>query len=173
MNKNVKIIGKYSLIKLKKEKIKRNKCDNWNISEKDLDFINQLNLLNECYLNYDKSNSLHNYLLIEIKNKLSSYKNQDKSKHKFDNNNIISLENIFELLVLSKLKCYYCKERIYLLYEYVKDGRQWSLDRINNEYGHNKDNCVISCLQCNLKRRDIDKDKFKFTKQMKLIKLDN
>ena len=44
------------------------------------------------------------------------------------------------------------------------------LDRINNDIGHNDSNVVIACLKCNLKRRTTDADKFKFTKQMKIIK---
>jgi hypothetical protein len=42
------------------------------------------------------------------------------------------------------------------------------LDRINNDLGHNNDNVVISCLECNLKRRKKSKDSFLFTKQLKI-----
>ena len=36
--------------------------------------------------------------------------------------------------------------------------------------GHNKDNIVLSCLNCNLKKRRTSNEKFLFTKQLNLIK---
>ena len=59
---------------------------------------------------------------------------------------------------------------IYILYEHVREMKQWSLDRINNDIGHNNGNLVIACLECNLKRRRTNKDAFMFTKNMVIIK---
>jgi hypothetical protein len=50
--------------------------------------------------------------------------------------------------------------------------KQWSLDRVDNNIGHNSGNVVISCLECNLKRRRTNKDAFMFTKNMVIIKED-
>ena len=61
---------------------------------------------------------------------------------------------------------------MYLLYEFVREMKQWSLDRINNDIGHNKNNLVIACLECNLKRRRTNKDLFMFTKNLKIIRTD-
>jgi len=49
---------------------------------------------------------------------------------------------------------------------------QWTLDRIDNDMGHNNNNTVISCLGCNLQRRTTNQDKFLFTKQLKLKKIE-
>ena len=68
------------------------------------------------------------------------------------------------------MKCHYCACETYLLYEFVREMKQWSLDRINNDIGHNKNNLVISCLECNLKRRRTNKDAFFFTKNLKIVK---
>ena len=57
-----------------------------------------------------------------------------------------------------------------LIYENVRQMNQWTLDRIDNNLGHNSDNVLISCLECNLKRKDMNKDKFLFTKQLKIKK---
>ena len=38
------------------------------------------------------------------------------------------------------------------------------------ELFYNKENVVICCLNCNLKRRTLNDEKFKFTKQMRIIK---
>ena len=35
---------------------------------------------------------------------------------------------------------------------------------------NNKDNIVLSCLECNLKRRNKNKDSFLFTKQLKIVR---
>ena len=53
----------------------------------------------------------------------------------------------------------------------MRDKHQWTLDRIDNSIGHNKENVVISCLECNLKRRTTEIDRFTFTKQLKITKL--
>ena len=52
----------------------------------------------------------------------------------------------------------------------VREPFQWTLDRIDNDDNHNKDNVVIACLDCNLKRRRRDADKFYFTKNLTIKK---
>ena len=62
---------------------------------------------------------------------------------------------------------------MYILYEISREMKQWTLDRIDNNIGHNYDNIVISCLDCNLKRRLKNKDSFLFTKQLKLTRIED
>ena len=47
---------------------------------------------------------------------------------------------------------------------------QWTLDRIDNNINHSESNVIIACLKCNLQRRCQNKDKFLFTKQLKIVK---
>ena len=75
-------------------------------------------------------------------------------------------------LVISKLRCYYCRKECLLIYKTVREQKQWTLDRLDNSIGHTKDNVVISCLKCNLDRRCQNDKKFLFTKQMKIVKKD-
>ena len=110
------------------------------------------------------------YLLEEIKKKLSSYKNQDIIKKKLNEEKIVNKEDVLDKLLSSDCQCLYCTKKVKLFYKYVRDNRQWTLDRINNSLGHNNDNVEICCLKCNLKRRTTDDEKFKFTKQMRIIK---
>ena len=63
-----------------------------------------------------------------------------------------------------------CVQKVFLLYEVVRESNQWTLDRINNDIGHNSDNCVLACLKCNLKRRRTGADAFLFTKQLNIVK---
>ena len=63
------------------------------------------------------------------------------------------------------MKCYYCRCPVLLTYNNIRDNRQWTLDRLNNDKGHNTNNVVIACLQCNLQRGVKNNKKFLFTKQ--------
>ena len=57
------------------------------------------------------------------------------------------------------------------MYKKVRHNKQWTLDRLNNDIGHFTDNVVISCLSCNLKKRRMDEEKFKFSKQLIITKI--
>lgn len=103
--------------------------------------------------------------------KLKGYKSQDLKKDRYRANEFILYEQLLEKLIISKLRCYYCMKDVILLYNETRDKKQWSLDRIENNLCHSNDNTVISCLQCNLQKRCRDKDKFKYTKQMRIKKL--
>ena len=106
-----------------------------------------------------------------IKKKHTSYKSQDNKKERFIKETFITYEEIIKKLVDSNLKCEYCMCKLLILYINVRESRQWTLDRVDNSMGHTNDNCIISCLQCNLQKRTRDDSKFKFTKQMNIIKI--
>ena len=129
----------------------------------------QIPLINKLYLDSAQDFSYKKELLREIDKKIASYKNQDINKNKYNNNNITQ-EQVIEQLVTSKLKCYYCKHNMLIFYNKVRDIEQWTLDRINNDLPHSEENVVVCCLQCNLQRRCQNKEKFLFTKQLKIIK---
>jgi hypothetical protein len=84
----------------------------------------------------------------------------------YNEKEFIDFGYVVNLLAESELKCHYCACETYLLYEIVREMKQWSLDRINNDKGHNRGNLVMSCLECNLKRRRTNKDAFFMTKNM-------
>lgn len=85
----------------------------------------------------------------------------------------ITLDETLELLLKSNLICIYCNHPVYILYMNWREPKQWTLDRIDNSLYHTYDNCVISCLQCNLKRREKDFMKFKKSKQIhKIVQVD-
>ena len=106
----------------------------------------------------------------QIDKKISSYKQQDIDKKIYDTQHFITFETIIEKLKECNLTCYYCSHKMFLLYDIVREAKQWTLDRINNDIGHNTDNVLISCLECNLKRRRTNKDAFLFTKQLVIVK---
>jgi hypothetical protein len=105
-------------------------------------------------------------LINHIKTKIGGYKHQDIIKKKLDVDKFVIFEEVIRLLHECELTCHYCNENIYILYERVREMKQWSLDRINNDIGHNNGNLVVACLDCNLKRRRTNKDAFMFTKNL-------
>jgi len=171
MSKKILITGKRNIdsFSSKKDK-KRVESKKWNNLDnfKDIDMKKQIELLNRLYL--DEEYEGKEFVKKEVQRKLSGYKNQDTKKLIYDNNYFISYENVLEKLVISKLKCYYCRCECKLMYENTREKKQWTLDRIDNDEGHNKDNVVICCLECNLKKGTMDDEKFKFAKQMRIIK---
>jgi len=53
----------------------------------------------------------------------------------------------------------------------VREQCQWSLDRIDNNYGHNYDNLFVTCLSCNLRRKTMYHERYEFTKQLTISKI--
>ena len=164
--KKIQIIGKRNVDSLTKEKKNRIRVS---AQKRKLDHNREIvlidNLVDEMIGDeyYEKAKR-------EIEKKINSYKQQDIKKDIFDINKLISLNETILKLKDSELKCYYCSEPVKILYRIVREPKQWTLDRIDNDDCHSCLNTVIACLDCNLKRRVTDKDKFEFTKKMKLIK---
>jgi len=109
--------------------------------------------------------------LREIRKKHSSYKSQDKQKHKYDETQHITLDEIIDKLITCEMKCYYCNKAVLITYTQKKDGLQWTLERLNNNLGHYKDNTCIACLKCNLGRRTENHEYYKKGKTMILQKV--
>jgi hypothetical protein len=116
-------------------------------------------------------NELEEMCLKEIRKKHSGYKSQDKLKHKYDESQHITLDELIEKLMESQLKCYYCNKDLVLVYNKKKESLQWTLERLNNNIGHYKENTCISCLKCNLGRRTENYEYYKKGKTMILQKV--
>lgn len=177
-------------ISYEKEKKYKVETTGWGLKLDDLLHKNQYKLtkvlLNTINSDYDNINSLSNnidnldidtnslnalrYYKNNIKNKLSSYRQQDILKKKLNEKEFVSYEEVIKLLNDCNLLCHYCNCEVYILYEIVREMKQWSLDRINNDIGHNSGNLVVACLECNLKRRRTNKDAFLFTKNLTIIR---
>ena len=127
------------------------------------DLSNQLALLNAPY---DAENKKHLFVYSQIRQKISGYRHQDILKNKLDEESFVDIDFVIQLLLTSQLRCFYCREDVLLLYEIVRDPKQWTLERVYNTKGHNKDNVEICCLSCNIKRRTMYHEKYKFTKQI-------
>jgi hypothetical protein len=178
-SKKINITGtnnKYEMKKLiqkseDKEVKKRIASENWNFSNQHFEYEKQLKMI------IDISNNSFNYIddvtkiaIQEINKKISSYKQQDKLKNLFSETKFLTFETVINKMIECNLKCRYCTNEMNVLYDISREMKQWSVDRIDNDVGHNIDNHHLACLECNLKRRRRTDEKFLFTKQLNIIK---
>ena len=156
-------------VSMKPNELKRTSCEKWDLPEHCFTHAYQFCEISKLYLNVEDGNVEHRRLIIkELTTKISGYKRQDMEKDVFKKDLFVSLEDVIDKLLCSKLKCFYCKRQCELLYKNVYSKQQWTLDRIDNDVGHSVDNVVISCLECNLKKGTMDSERFKYGKQIGL-----
>ena len=156
MKKNITLINKNE----RKKEMK-------NINKEVLKDLNNVSTVNKIFLNEEFDNK--DLIKSNLMKKRSSYRTQDINKNRLKEN-FITYDEIVEKLVISKLKCSYCKDNVLILYENKRDNKQWTLDRIDNNIGHNSNNVVICCLDCNIKRGDMDSKRFKMGKEIKIVR---
>lgn len=156
---------KVETVKEKKIRVVTNR-ENW---QSEYDPMAQLQILDTDASN----NPIHKIMMQQIQAKLCGYKSQDQTKELYEPDKIINLPSTIKLLVQCQLKCYYCKEPVQVLYEHVREPKQWTLERISNDSGHNLGNVEIACLSCNLRRRTMYHERFLFTKQLTIVKRDS
>jgi hypothetical protein len=112
------------------------------------------------------------HIIRDIDTKRKAYIYQDKQNSIYDARFSITTDQIVELIISSELLCYYCREICQLTYKESMCRKQWTLDRIDNDYGHNYANVVIGCLDCNLKRGTMDSERFRQGKQFTFRKIE-
>jgi hypothetical protein len=154
--------------KPKKKRVVTNE-EKWTFSQADILSESQIDFLSPILDETQEKTTQSAVILTQIKNKIAGYKGQDIEKKILDLDRFVTKEKVFELFEESKLICYYCKKPTRVVYEYVRDPRQWTLERLDNSMGHNGDNVVLSCLQCNLKRRCMNPELYLKTKAMSII----
>lgn len=154
-----------------RQKKTRIPAQNWTFSEEHYEHAMQLTHIRTIFINQCVyQSSITKLMFQEINKKIYGYKQQDISKKLWNKTMFITLENVLRKMVECELKCYYCRHSMNVLYPISREMTQWSVDRIDNDMGHNADNFYLACLECNLKRRRRNDDKFLFTKQLKLVK---
>lgn len=190
--KTINITGthnKYQMKKLIKERNtepkKREVSKKWSFPEEYYNYEKQMKLINaisiknlenklgnnlEENLENNLENEIIQTVIQEINKKIYGYKHQDILKKKLDTNTFIDFNCVIQKMIECELKCRYCKCEMSVLYDITREMKQWSVDRIDNDKGHNKDNFHLACLDCNLKRRRRTDEKFLFTKQLNIVK---
>lgn len=113
----------------------------------------------------------HKMILQQIQQKIYGYKIQDIQKHLFSEDEFVDIQTIIKKMIECNNQCFYCKTMVHVLYEYVREPKQWTVERIDNKFGHNKNNIAIACLNCNLHRRTMYHERYLFTKQLVIQKI--
>ena len=142
-------------------------------TKKRVQYANQIKMVNEIlnnnFINYDDVSKI---TIQEINKKIYGYKQQDNLKKHYDDKKFLTYESVIRKMIECELKCRYCQNEMNVLYDVSREMRQWSVDRVDNDLGHNVDNYHLACLECNLKRRRRTDEKFLFTKQLNIVKQD-
>ena len=183
--KTIAITGKHNIDKINNvtsnKKTVAKRLHMADLQASDITHKVQIDMCNKLYMSAEATTfcattfadfPLKSLLESELNKKIQGYKAQDMKKDMYDGNVLITFIDTLEKLVASKLRCYYCKREVVILYKNVREPMQWTLDRIDNNQGHSKANTVIACLKCNLQRRVTDMEKFTFTKHLKITKTD-
>ena len=180
--KTINITGqnnKYQMKKLIKERNtqpkKREVSKKWTFDEDNFNYDKQMKLIidiSKMNLENNIDDDIIKIAIQEINKKICSYKHQDIIKKKLDVELFIDFNCVINKMIECELKCRYCICEMSVLYDRSREMKQWSVDRIDNDKGHNKDNFHLACLDCNLKRRRRTDEKFLFTKQLSIIKKD-
>lgn len=144
--------------------------DSWQFSSADLEPDMQRTYIKQLHSKIVVATQPCKVIQQHIMQKLNGYKSQDIKKEFHDPEKFADVEYVIQMLEESSNFCYYCKDSVQVLYENVREPKQWSLDRIYNNQGHNKGNLVIACLKCNLSRKTMYHERYAFTKQLVIIK---
>lgn len=187
--KMIPIVNKNKKISLEKEKFLRKvtTTKKWKTEEEDFIFENQIQIIKDISETLStpptefvssippteslfSKKEIHKLYKSEIQNKINSYRSQDILKKLYQESLFVDFPFVIQLIFESNLDCFYCKKKVQIIYENVREPFQWSLERIDNTMGHNKDNVKIACLSCNLRRRTMYHERYIFTKQMCNIK---
>ena len=86
---------------------------------------------------------------ITIFNMIRHSKEADKKRNHYDIVNFVDKCFLKNLIEDCNDKCYYCKCDLQYM---IKQPNLATIERIDNKFGHNKNNVVIACLHCNLSR---------------------
>jgi len=171
-NVDNKKIKKKLLEDHKKDKNKKRvETENWSFSIDCYLYENQYEMIKKiCNNNNNHVDEVSKIAIQQINKKIYGYRQQDILKKILNNEKFINIESIINKMIECELKCYYCQIEMNILYDISREMKQWTVDRIDNDLGHNLDNYYLACLECNLKRRRRSDEKFLFTKQLKIVK---
>lgn len=151
---------------------KRVESENWTFDAEYYKYENQMKMIQNIHSNnYNHYDDISKIALQQINKKIYGYKQQDIIKNLYNKVEFITLHSIIYKMCECELKCYYCSSEMNVLYDISRESKQWTVDRIDNDLGHNLTNYYLACLECNLKRRRRSDEKFLFTKQLKIVKV--
>ena len=160
--------------KLAKEFKKREIAKKWTFIQEYFECDKQMKLVLDISNNNLKYfDEVTKIVVQQINSKIYGYKHQDIIKKYLNKEKFLTFQSIIQKMIECELRCRYCMKEMIVLYDISREKQQWTVDRIDNNIGHNIDNFHLACLECNLKRRRRTDENFLFTKQLNIIKKEN
>lgn len=88
---------------------------------------------------------------------MSNSKAEDKMRERYDPEKFITAENLERLYQHQKGYCYYCGRTMLfgVGVDRLLHPQGLTIERMNNDLGHNVDNVVFACSHCNKRRRNL------------------
>ena len=171
LDKKVKKVKKETKEKSKRVVTTKQK---WSFTETELLPEKQMEYIFEIRDNIENpdTKTARKIILQQIQQKIHGYRHQDITKDIYSLPDFIDMDYIIYKMIECENICYYCKKKVHVLYEFVREPNQWTVERIDNDYGHNKGNIVIACLHCNLHRKVMYQERYVFTKQLVINKIE-
>ena len=174
-NKNTSTVG----LAVPKQKRVITSTTKWTFTEAQLSLDNQIEYLKQIHAKTitEANAPICKTICSQIHQKLYGYKFQDSHKksenikHIAKTTEFLTEEEVIETLIECNSLCFYCIQPIQVLYEFCREPKQWTLERIDNTLGHTKENVVIACLHCNLHRKTMYHERYLFTKQLDIKKV--
>lgn len=155
------VVVEMKTVRLGKEKVLRKSGQ-----AKDMPHSEQIGCIGRTFL-FDGTSNESLTVRSLLGKKIASYAAQDAAKGR---ETCLPPDDVLEALITSRLTCHYCSKPVLFHYSVSREPRQWTLDRIDNSLGHTLSNCVVCCLDCNLRRKTTDKVKYEFTARLQLEK---
>lgn len=93
-----------------------------------------------------------------IKMMVFSARRSDVAKNRYDANHEIDDPFIKQLLLDQGELCIYCKKQMLLDTYEIRDNSLCTIERVDDSLGHIKNNCVLACLCCNMKKNNTRKN---------------
>jgi len=179
--KTKNVLNKIAGVKIPQKRVV---SQTWNFPDEYYEYENQIKILNDisvnCHLTEEMINEnicitdTHKKVIQiacqQIHRKISGYKQQDIFKKRLDEKTFLTFDSVIQEMKKCLLKCRYCNGEMNILYNISREMKQWSVDRVDNDIGHNIGNFHLACLECNLHRRRRTDEKYLFTKQLNIVK---
>jgi hypothetical protein len=157
-----------SILTIQKENVFNKKINPDELFLQGDSFLPYLYTMEQNGFDYDDTSKM---IKKQLDKKINGYKQQDLLKNVFLPTEFVDIATILQMFRKCNAKCHYCFCDMMIMYKFVREPTQWTIDRIDNSKGHNINNIVLACLKCNLSRKCRSEKSFKMTKQMKLVLL--
>jgi len=141
--------------KANKDKIKDYKADYYEANKDKIKAHNEANKdkIKDYRKEYYEKIKKENPLLYKLKRMICNSIKYDIQNDMYNETNYVDMEHLFKLMEIQSGCCVYCGLEM-LVDDFTQSKDGVSIQRIDNSKGHIKTNCIMSCLNCNITRKE-------------------